>query len=160
MLTMVREKEYYLTEQGLIKLKAEYQHLRKLKSTKMKGEVPTVWHSEDLNPEYLSFQEDVGFLEVRLTDLDKILRNVKLIKTPQKEKRDVIDFGATVMVEVDGQKDEFTIVGSLEANPAAGRISNESPVGKALLGHRIGEEVVISSPIQVVYKIRKITYLS
>ena len=160
MLTMIREKEYYLTEQGLIKLKAEYQYLKKLKSTKMMGEVPNVWHSEDLNPEYLSFQEDVGFLEVRLIDLGKILRDVRLIKTPPKEKRDVIDLGATVLVEVDGQKDEFTIVGSLEANPSAGKISNESPVGKALLGHRTGDEIIISSPIQVAYKIRKITYLS
>ena len=58
---------------------------------------------------------------------------------PSKEKRNVVGLGATVGVEVDGQKDEFQLVGSLEANPSAGRISNESPVGRALLGHRAGE---------------------
>jgi len=158
--TMVQEREYYLTEQGLIRLKAEYQHLRKLKSAKITGEVPKVWHSEDLNPEYLSFQEDVGFLEARLTDLEKVLRTAKLIKTPPKTKRDMINLGATVAVEVDGNIDEFTIVGSLEANPSLGKISNESPVGKALLGRRIGDEVIISSPIQVLYKVKKIRYSS
>lgn len=153
---MTGEKKYYLTEEGLVRLKAEYQHLKKLKSLKIKGEFPKVWHSEDLNPEYLSFQEDLNFLEARLMELRKILRYAGLIKIPQK--RDVVCLGATVLIEVDGQRDEFTIVGSLEANPSLGKISNESPVGKALLDHRIGEEVVVSSPIKVMYKIKKITY--
>ena len=59
---------------------------------------------------------------------------------------------------MDGQKDEFVIVGTLEANPALGKISNESPVGKALLGHKIGDEVVVSSPMKTTYKIRNIKY--
>jgi len=62
------------------------------------------------------------------------------------------------VVEVDGQEDEFEIVGSLEANPSIGRISNESPVGKALLGHEVREEIVISSPVKTVYKIKDIKY--
>lgn len=155
---MVAEKKYYSTEEGLVKLKAEYQHLKKLKSLKMKGGFPKVWQSEDLNPEYLSFQEDLDYLEARLIELGKILRNSALIKTPPKDKRDIIDLGATVLVEVDGQKDEFTIVGSLEANPSLGKISNESPVGKALLSRKVGEEVIVSSPIKVIYKIKRIRY--
>ena len=152
------EKKFYLTKEGLEKIKREYQGLKNLKLSKTKGEIPKIWHSEDLNPEYLSFQEDLSFLETRLIELENILKNAELIQLPSKEKQNTINLGAQVIVEVDGQNDEFTIVGSLEANPSLGRISNESPVGQALLGHRIGDAVMVSSPIQTVYKIKKIKY--
>jgi len=152
------EKKFYLTKEGLEKIKREYQGLKNLKLSKTKGEIPKIWHSEDLNPEYLSFQEDLSFLETRLIELENILKNAELIQLPSKEKQNIINLGATVLVEVDGQNDEFTIVGSLEANPSLGRISNESPVGQALLGHRVGDGVMVSSPIQTVYKIKKIKY--
>jgi len=152
------EKKFYLTKEGLEKIKKEYQGLKNLKLSKTKGEIPKIWHSEDLNPEYLSFQEDLSFLETRLIELENILKNAELIQLPSKEKQNIINLGATVLVEVDGQNDEFTIVGSLEANPSLGRISNESPVGQALLGHRVGDGVMVSSPIQTVYKIKKIKY--
>ncbi len=155
---MAEEKKFYLTKKGLEKIKNEYQELKRLKLSKTKGEIPKIWHSEDLNPEYLAFQEDLGFLESRITELEYILKNFEIIKLPSKDKQNIINLGATVLVEVDGQTDEFTLVGSLEANPSIGKISNESPVGKALLGHRVGEEVIISSPIQTVYKIKKIKY--
>ena len=155
---MLNDKKYYLTEKGLVRLKAEYQHLMGLRSAKTTGEFPQAWHSEDLNPEYLSFQEDLSLLETRLVELEAILKNAELIKTPSLTKRDIIHLGAKVLVEVDGQADEFTIIGSLEANPSMGQISNESPVGKALLGHKIGEEIIISSPIKVLYKVKRIRY--
>ena len=66
--------------------------------------------------------------------------------------------GAKVKVEFAGEKDEFMIVGTLEANPDAGRISNESPVGKALLGAKIGDEVMVYSPKKTVYKVKSIKY--
>jgi len=155
---MAEEKKFYLTKEGLEKIKKEYQDLRNLKLSKTKGEVPKIWHSEDLNPEYLSFQEDLSFLETRLAELEYVLKNAELIRPPLKEKQKVINLGARVLIEVDGQNDEFTIVGTLEANPAIGKISNESPVGRALLGHKVGDAVVVSSPIQTVYKIKKIKY--
>jgi transcription elongation factor GreA len=155
---MFEDKKFYLTEKGLIRMKAEYQHLRKIKSFKTIGEVPRFLHSEDLNPEYLSFHEDLDLIDTRLAEVKQILRNVELIKMPPKDRRSVINLGATVIVEINGERDEFQIVGSLEANPSLGKISNESPVGQALLGHRAGEEVVISSPINVIYKIKKIRY--
>jgi len=154
----MEEKKFYLTKEGLEKIKKECRDLKNLKLSKTKGEVPKIWHSEDLNPEYLSFQEDLSFLETRLAELEYILKNAQLIKPSLKEKQKVINLGARVLVEVDGQNDEFTIVGTLEANPAIGKISNESPVGRALLGHKVGDAVVISSPIQTVYKIKKIKY--
>ncbi len=139
-------------------MKKEYEDLRNLKLSKTNGEVPKIWHSEDLNPEYLAFREDLEFLESRLNDLEYILKNAELIKLPSGGGQKSIGLGATVMVQVDGQTDEFAIVGTLEANPSLGRISNESPVGQQLLGHKIGDEVVVSSPIKTIYKIKKIKY--
>ncbi len=157
---MTGEKKFYLTKEGLERIKKEYRNLRNFRLAKTKGEVPKIWQSEDLNPEYLSFQEDLSFLESRIAELEYILKNTELIKPPPKERQDIINLGALVAVEIDGQTDEFTIVGTLEANPAIGKISNESPVGQTLLGHRVGDEVIISSPIQTVYKIKKIRYQS
>jgi transcription elongation factor GreA len=115
--------------------------------------------SEDLNPEYLAFQEDLSFLENRSAELEEILKHVELIKAPPKEKQNTVYLGATVTLEdKSGLINEFMIVGTLEANPSEGKISSESPVGKAILGKKIGDEVVITSPIKVVYKIKKIKY--
>ena len=66
--------------------------------------------------------------------------------------------GAKVKIEVSGKKDEFIMVGTLEANPNLGKISNESPVGKALLGHKVGDQITISSPIQTTYIVKGIKY--
>lgn len=72
--------------------------------------------------------------------------------------QDIIDLGAMVAVEVNGQKVEFKLVGCLEADPDTGKISNESPVGKALLGHRAGEEVTLAGAGKAVYKIKAVKY--
>ena len=157
---MQLEKKFYLTKEGMRRIKEEYNKLKKIKLVKTQEDVPRVLHSEELNPEYLSFREDLGFVETRLVELENILNNTILIKTPPKEKQSIVALGATISVEVDGQKDEFAIVGSLEANPATGKISNESPVGRALLGHGVGDEVIVSSPIKTIYKIKKIKYHS
>lgn len=156
---MTEEQRFYLTKEGLEKLKKEYESLKELKLAKTKGESPKVLHSEDLNPEYLAFQEDISFLESRIIELENVFKNATIIGAPRKEKQNIVDLGATVLVEVEGQRDEFTLVGSLEANPSIGKISNESPVGKALLGHQMGDKVTVSSPIQTVYKIKKIKYI-
>jgi transcription elongation factor GreA len=156
---MAEEKKFYLTKEGLARVQKEFNDLKNLKLAKITGESPKILHSEDLNQEYLSFQEDLSFIESRLTELEYILKNTELIKGPPKSKQNIVDLGATVTLEQkDGSINEFTLVGSLEANPAIGKISNESPVGKFLLGHKTNEEVVISSPIKVVYKIKKIRY--
>jgi len=157
---MTQDKRFYLTKEGLEKIKREYEELRKLKFSKTKGEVPKILHSEDLNPEYLSFQEELSFLGSRIAELEYIIKNAKLISFPPRGKQKIINLGAEILVEVDGQSDEFKIVGTLEANPAVGKISNESPVGQALLGHKVGDEVIVSSPIKTIYKIKKVRYLS
>jgi transcription elongation factor GreA len=151
-------QNFYLTKEGLTDLKKQYEVLKRIRSAKTKGGVPEIWESEDLSSEYLSFQEDMTLLEKRIVEIEDILKNVALIKPPLKKNRNVVGLGATVSLEIDGDKDEFTIFGTLEANPSLGRISNESPVGISLLGHKIGDEIPVSSSVKTVYKIKKIKY--
>ncbi len=155
---MYQEKKFYLTKNGLKKAEKEQKELIELRKRKTKGEAPEFLHSEDLNPEYLSYLEDIEKLDGRIAELEHILKNVEIISTPPKDKRDEITVGAKVVLEVDGNSDKFEIVGTFESNPSLGKISNESPVGKALLGHKVGEEIVISSPIKTVYKIKRVEY--
>ncbi|MEA3344220.1 MAG: GreA/GreB family elongation factor [Patescibacteria group bacterium] len=155
------ERKYYLTTEGLKNLKKEYKKLIDIRISKAKSDgAPEVLHSEDLNPEYLSFQENLDFLERRIIELEDIFKNTELIKPPLKKKRNIIAIGAEVLVDVNGRKDEFKIVGTLEANPSFGKISNESPVGRALLGCQIGDKVTITSSKKMVYKIKEIRYTS
>jgi len=154
----MEEKNFYLTKQGLKDLKKEYVVLKNLRATKTKGEAPNIWESEDVNPEYISYREDLNFLENRIIELENILEKACLIKRPKKKDLTTVGLGAIIAVQVHGQKDEFTIVGTLEANPALGKISDESPVGKAFLGHQVGDEIVVSSPVKTIYKINKIKY--
>jgi len=152
-------KIFYITKEKLRELKKEYEELLSLEHKKSLGpEAPKILESEDLNPEFVSFQEDVGFLRSRIDELKNILEHHELIKNPPRDKRGVVGLGAKVKIDVDGQRDEFVVVGTLEANPALGKISDESPVGKALLGHRVGDVVVVSSPIKITYKIKNIKY--
>jgi transcription elongation factor GreA len=155
---MIEEKNFYLTRQGLKKIKKEYEELKQIKLLKTKGEAPVLLHSEDVNPEYLALQEDLGLLDIKLADLEVILKNASLIKTPAKNEQASIGIGATVLVDINGKNNQFTIVGTLEANPDEGKISNESPVGRILIGKKAGDLVAFPAPGKTVYKIKKITY--
>ncbi len=134
------KEKIYLTGRGLEKLKKEHEQL--LEMRKLKEEEP----------------EDLILINRRFEELGTILKTYKLIQTPPKHKQHIVSLGATVAVEVNGQIDEFTILGTFEANPSLGKISNESPVGRALLNRKVGEEIVISSNIKTIYKIKEIRY--
>lgn len=153
------EKIFWLTKTKLNEIKKEYEQLLEFERRKMIGqEAPKVFESEDMNPEFLSFQEDMGFLRAKIDELKNIIDHHELIKIPPKPKQNIVGIGAKVKIDVNGEKDEFVIMGTLEANPALGKISNESPVGKALLGHKLGDEIVVSSPVKATYKIKSIKY--
>lgn len=147
---------YYLTEGGLRKLQQEFKELKEVKRPKAVERLATARGFGDLteNSEYSAASEDLLFLDERISELDHILKNVTILNSPQKH--DVVQLGSTVIVKADGDEDEFTIVGTLEADPFRGKISNESPVGKALLGHKIGDVVTVSSTIKATYKIVRI----
>jgi len=150
---------FYITKGKLQELNKEYEELSAFEHKKSLGEeAPKILESEDLNPEFVSFQEDIGFLRSRIDELKNIIEHHELIKKPAKDRMGTVGVGAKVKIDVGGQKADFVIVGTLEANPALGKISNESPVGKALLGHKIGDAVVVSSPANITYKIKGIKY--
>jgi transcription elongation factor GreA len=151
-------KKFYLTKIGLENLEKEYDSLKKIRMAMTNNEVPKLLESEDLNPEYVSFQEDLERLEDRIVELENIFKNKEMIKPPTGERAGFVSVGAKVLTEVEGEKEEFTIVGTLEADPSLGKISNESPVGVALLGHKPGDEIVISHPKKTIYKIQKVEY--
>ena len=153
------EQKFYLTEEGLEELQKEYEDLKKIRRAKIKGQAPSILESEDVNPEYLSYKEDIELLENRLAELENDLRNCQIIKKPKGKNLKLVDLGATIEIETGHDKKEFTLVGTFEANPESGKISNESPVGRALLGHKEGDEVEISAPIKKRYKIKKIRYI-
>jgi len=151
-------ERFYLTKEGMEAIKKEYERLITIKLAQTKGEIPQFLHSDELNQEYFDFQNDIDLLEARMADLKYIIDNSELIKKPSKDKQNIVQLGARVLVEINGEIDEFRIVSSIEANPSLGMISNESPVGKALLGHKVGDEIIISSPVRTCYKIKKIKY--
>ena len=155
---MEEGEKFYLTKEGLEKIKKEYEDLKRLRAMKVAGESPQILESEEVSSEYLSLQEDLDLLEARLAELENVLKNVEIIKPPPKEQRDTVNLGAKVLVQVGKQTDEFEIVGTLEANPSLGKISDRSPVGKALMGHRVGDVVAVEATMKTFYKIKRIRY--
>lgn len=152
-------KVFYVTKEKLRELKKEYEELVAFERNKtVEEEAPKILESEDVNPEFISFQEDMDTLRSRIGFLEEVFDGHQIIKKPSKEKQIFVDLGAKVKVEINGKNDEFTIVGTLEANPDLGKISNESPVGKALLGRKVGEEIAIKSADKVKYKVKEIRY--
>lgn len=153
---MNKKREFYLTEDGVKKLQDELAELtdkgrkeiaRALKEAKELGDL-----SE--NAGWDDAKERQVFIEGRIAEIDSILKQAKIIK---KTTGGVVDIGSTVHVELESGKQEFRIVGSTEADPSKGLISNESPIGQALLGCKQGDEVEIEVPAgTMTYKVIKI----
>ncbi|MEK7542280.1 MAG: GreA/GreB family elongation factor [Patescibacteria group bacterium] len=152
--------KFYVTKEGLKKVKAEYERLRDFKRQKTMGETPNLLHSEEPNPEYLAFQEDMSLLDSRIAEHENILQNAELIqKPPRGKEQHRVGLGATVTVDLGGEVDEFTIVGTLEAEPVQKKISNECPLGSGLLGAEVGDIVKVKTElVNHDCKILKIVY--
>ena len=154
----MKNKKFYLTKQGLEKVEQDLKKLKSLRRAKVGGEAPIAVYSSELNAEFVDFREDLNYLDAKIDELEHVLKNYEIIKAPATQDKSKISLGASVLVDIDGQQDEFLIVGTLEANPSLGRISDESPVGQVLLNRKAGDEIVLNSPIKVVYKIKKVSY--
>jgi transcription elongation factor GreA len=150
------EKKYYLTKEGFEKIKKEHEELKKQRKEKLRVDAPEAFNSEEVDPEYLSFQKELSDLEERITKLEDALRGAEIISPLLNCKE--IRLGAEVVIDIKGKEDKIILVGTLEADPEKGKISNESPVGKALFGRREGDIVTISSSKSITYKIKKISY--
>jgi len=152
----MEQKKIYLTKERLKSLREELEELKKERKKRTEGESPEALHSEELNPDYIAFKEKINLLDAKIAKLEEVVKNARVLRAPRDKSK--VEVGAKVTVEVEGKKDHFTIVSSMEADPALGRISDQSPVGRALLGKRVGEEVPVSSPIKTIYKIKEVNY--
>ena len=142
------ETKYYVTKQGLQKIEKDYQNLLEFRKKKTTSEeVPSIWHSEEVNPDYLAFQEDMSLLEAKLAELEVILKNIEIITPPKGKERNLVGLGATITIDLGGEVDEFMIVGTLEADPLQKKISNESPLGGGLLGAKVGDVVKVKTAL-------------
>ncbi len=139
-----------LTKEGLAKLKQELEHL----ITVRRAEVAQRIHDAkemvgaQNTPEYEDARNEQAFVEGRILTLETIIQNAVIIEEAHDHQR--VSLGSTVaVINHNGQKEHYTIVGSAEADPKAGRVSNESPVGLALLGKSVGDEVQVNAPAGV-----------
>ena len=138
-------KPVYLTAEGLAKLKAELQELVTVDRPRVAARIHEAKLDGDLseNAEYEDAKQEQSFLEGRIATLELQLRNAEVIA---KANGDKVGIGSKVVIKGEDGQETFTIVGSAEAAPREGRISNESPVGAALMGHKKGDTVVVSAP--------------
>ncbi len=150
-------KSYYLTKDGIEKLEAELNDLVKNERPKIAASLKEAKEFGDLseNASFDATKDNQAFMEGRISEIEHILKHTVVIESP-KDKQSV-GLGSTVHLELEGGVHKYTIVGSTEADPESGKISNESPIGQALLGRKIGEQVEIAIPSGTTnYKIVKI----
>ena len=144
------EKPVLLTKEGLRTLEEELGQLINVR----RGEVAErIRHARDFgdiseNAEYTEAKNEQSLVEGRIQTLEAMIRNAVVIEEEPRE-QGVVAVGAQVKVTSDEGEESYSIVGPAEADPLHGRISNESPLGRALLGHRVGDEVEWTSPIGV-----------
>jgi transcription elongation factor GreA len=142
------QKEVFLTPEGLEKLKAELEYLRSVRRQQVADQIH---RAKELggtvdNAEYDDAKNEQAFVEGRILTLEKMLKNASIIQE-EKAPSSSVRLGSKVTVgSKGGEKEYYAIVGSAEANPSDGKISNESPVGKALMGKRVGDEVEVHAP--------------
>lgn len=140
---------YPMTQTALEKLKAELEDKKNVKRPALAARLKAAIEMGDLseNADYISAKEDQGFLEGRIQELETMIRYAVIINE-SKGDRDTVQLGCHVTVVEDGidEPETYMIVGAVEANPRAGKISDESPLGKALVGHKVGDTVRIAAP--------------
>jgi transcription elongation factor GreA len=137
----------YITREGAAKLKAELAELRGPKRDALAKRLRHAVQQGDLseNADYISAKEEQGFLEGRILELETILREAVVVDPPQAS--DEVALGTTVVVAVDGGSPEtYQLVGMKEADPRRGKITHESPIGRALMGRRVGDTVEAVTP--------------
>jgi len=138
----------YLTPEGAERLRKELAQLTGAGRDALAKRLRSAIQQGDLseNADYISAKEEQGFMEGRIQELERILKNVVLIEE-NGQRRDTVDVGAHVTIQEDDFPTEtYFMVGPQEANPRQGKISHESPIGRALLGHKVGDVVEAETP--------------
>lgn len=147
----MEENIHYLTAESLEELKEELNRLKNITIPDIAKRIDEAKQQGDLseNAEYHQAREDMSWAKGRLQELEQIINNSEIIT---KQNTGAVAVGSTITVNLNGNKRQYTIVGPQEVNPAKGLISNESPLGEAFIGHKVGEKV------QVIVPSGKITY--
>ena len=141
----------FLTKEGFQKLQDELEHLRTVKRQEVADRLHEAMEGGELieNAEYEAAKNEQAFVEGRIQELETLLASARVIEE-EKDKNhhaDIVEIGSTVTIQEQGYDAEsYTIVGAAEANPREGKISNESPIGKAILNHEVGETVHVETP--------------
>lgn len=146
---MAIEKEYPMTKEGKLKLEQELEQLKTVKRKEVVERIKIARSFGDLseNSEYDSAKEEQAFVEGRITTIENMIRNAKIIEGNDSN-TDTVSLGKSVtFVELpNGDEETYSIVGSVEADPFEGKISNDSPIAKSLIGKRVGDKVSIMTP--------------
>lgn len=141
------DKKIYLTKEGLVELQQELKELTEKKRPETLDRLSEARDQGDLseNAEYVAARDELSFLDGRIDELEELIKQATVITEQTGVKRSV-DLGSTVTVNIGSKKEEFTVVGEWEADPTEKKISHESPLGKALMGKHVGEDLEVDAP--------------
>ena len=143
----MNEDKVYLTEEGLLEIEEELAHLKDVRRPEIIKALKDARALGDLseNADYDAARDEQAKIEARITELEYKLENAKII---EKASGDVVAVGTTVTVKYvdDDDEEEYSIVGSMEADPFENKISNESPIGRAIMNRRVGDIISVESP--------------
>ena len=151
----MESKKIFLTPKGLEDLKKEYEDLLNKRRPEVVERLSAAREMGDLseNAEYTAAREELSFIDGRIEELEGLLKKVEII-TEGHHATQSVDLGSEVIVKISDRQEVFTVVGEWEADPAEKKISHESPLGKALLGKAVGDEIEVEAPAgKMVYKV-------
>lgn len=148
MAIVAEDKMYPMTEEGKEKLQAELEDLKTVQRPKVIERIKIARSYGDLseNSEYESAKDEQSMLETRISTFERMIQYAQIIDNEGTDKDEISVGKKVTFQEGDDDPEEYTIVGAAEADPMAGKISNDSPIAKGLLGHRVGENVTFPTP--------------
>lgn len=153
---MNNNQKVVMTREGLSELKKELEELLKTKRPEAVSRLSLARGQGDLteNSEYAAAKQDLAFIDGRIAELEKVISEAQVIASHSRSK---VDVGCKVTLHVNGKKDSYLIVGEWEADPSEKKISHSSPLGRALIGKKVGEKVEVEAPAgKILYKILSI----
>lgn len=152
-------KKIYLTKKGFEDLQKEHDEIVNKRRPEVVERLSAAREMGDLseNAEYTAAREELAFIDGRIEELEELLKQVELI-SDNNHKTQAVGMGSQVVIKIGGKDESFTVVGEWEADPTEKKISHESPLGKALLGKRVGDEIEVEAPAgKMLYKIVSIS---
>jgi transcription elongation factor GreA len=154
---MINIKKIQITQKGFSDLQREHDQLVNSKRPRLVERLERARNEGDLseNSDYINAKEELEFLDGRIEELKSVLDHAEVISCGKSN--GTVQVGTKVKVQIDGEETDFEIVGEWEADPVSKKISHESPLGKSLMGKKVGEEVEVEAPAgKITYKIKSI----